>query len=65
MKEDDPMVADVRKARHQISAECGHDSKRLVAYYMEMEKKARQSGEYVFLDEEDRFSRDARLRSGL
>lgn len=39
---DDPAIARVREARHQISAECDHDPKKLVAYY---EKRARQRKE--------------------
>jgi hypothetical protein len=40
MKEqDDPTIARVREARHQISEACGHDPQRLVDYYIELQKK--------------------------
>ena len=49
MMKDDPAIDRVRKVRHQISAECDHDPKKLVAYY---EKRAR-------LRKEHRQKRDA------
>lgn len=36
---DDPVISRIREARHRISAECGHDPKKLVKYYMERQKK--------------------------
>ena len=36
---DDPVTRKIREVRHRISAECGHDPKRLVAYYMELQHK--------------------------
>ena len=36
---DDPGISKIREARHRISAECGHDPKKLVKYYMERQKK--------------------------
>jgi hypothetical protein len=39
MKEDDPTIDRIRQVRHQISAEFGHDPKRLVAYYADLEKE--------------------------
>ena len=47
MKED-PIIADVRRARHRISAEFGHDVRRLCEHYMELEKKNRASGEHRY-----------------
>jgi hypothetical protein len=38
MQPDSPMVR-VRKARCQISEECGHDPKRLVEYYMKLQER--------------------------
>jgi len=37
----DSPLARVRKARHRISEECGHDPKRLVQYYMELQQRHR------------------------
>lgn len=36
---DDPTIRRIRQARHEISEKCGHDAKRLVAYYQELEKQ--------------------------
>ena len=35
----DPVVKRVRAARHRISASHGHDTRRLVEHYRELEKK--------------------------
>lgn len=45
---DDPTIAAIRKARHEISAEVGHDPKKLVEYYQRLHK------EYVARDKEKR-----------
>lgn len=37
--EDDPTIRRIRDARHRISEECGHDARRLVEYYVEMERR--------------------------
>jgi hypothetical protein len=36
---DDPTIKRIRAARHQISAECGHDPQRIVEYYGKLQKK--------------------------
>ena len=38
MKENDPTLDRIRQVRHEISAEFGHDPKRLIAYYANLEK---------------------------
>ncbi len=35
----DPVIDEIRQVRHRISEQCGHDPARLVAYYMELQKK--------------------------
>ncbi len=35
----DPVVKRVRAARHRISAEHGHDTRRLIRHYKELEKE--------------------------
>lgn len=45
----DPVIDEVRRVRHQISAECGHDAKRMVDYYMKLEKEMRKTGKYRFV----------------
>lgn len=49
MKED-PIIAEVRRARHRISAQFGHDVRRLCEHYMELEKKNRASGEHRYVE---------------
>ncbi|MCX7002627.1 MAG: hypothetical protein NTV22_05060 [bacterium] len=36
---DNPVIERVRAARHRISKECGHSTKRLVERYIRMQKK--------------------------
>jgi hypothetical protein len=38
---DDPTISRIREARHQISERCGHDSKRLVEYYIRLQERHR------------------------
>ena len=38
MKENDPTIDRIRQVRHQISADFGHDPKKLVAFYASLEK---------------------------
>lgn len=45
----DPLVAAIREARHRISAEFGHDPRRLVAYYRERELRLKADGQHCFV----------------
>ena len=45
---DDPVINEIRRVRHQISAQVGHDVRRLGEHYMELERKARAGGRYTF-----------------
>lgn len=42
MMKDDPAIKRIRDVRHRISEEHGHDPKRLVAYYMELQRKRQE-----------------------
>ena len=53
----DDGIKEVRRARHEISEECGHDVDRLVAFYQKREKDLRASEEFRFAD--DRPEEDA------
>ncbi len=44
----DDEIADIRRIRHEISAECGHDVDRVVAYYRRVEEELRRSGRFRF-----------------
>ncbi|GDY22192.1 hypothetical protein LBMAG56_35390 [Verrucomicrobiota bacterium] len=46
----DPLIDEIREVRRIISAEFGHDPRRLVAHYMERQRKLRESGEHKFYD---------------
>lgn len=35
----DETIEKIRKVRHEISKECGHNPKRLVSYYKKFQKK--------------------------
>ena len=38
-KQNDPVIDEIRKIRHRISARFDHDPAQLVAYYMERQKE--------------------------
>ena len=47
---DDQVISEIRRVRHQISAQVGHDVRRLGEHYMELERQARASGQYRFAE---------------
>ena len=34
----DPIIDEIREIRHRISEQCGHDSARLVQYYIKLQE---------------------------
>jgi hypothetical protein len=40
-KQNDPTLDRIRRVRHEISAECGHDPYKLVEYYMGLQEQHR------------------------
>lgn len=44
-KKEDPAIHRVRAARHEISAEHGHDPNRVVAYYMKRQQAREETSE--------------------
>ena len=36
---DDPVIARIREVRHKISEAHGHDAKRVIDYYIQLQKK--------------------------
>ena len=44
----DPGVEEIRKSRHEISAEHGHDLHEVVEYYRQVEQELRDSGRFIF-----------------
>jgi hypothetical protein len=51
-KKEDPAIQRVRAARHKISAEHGHDSNRVVAYYMKRQQTREKNSEVSTSGEE-------------
>ena len=47
---DDPIITEVREARHRISEAHGHDLDRLTKHYQEYERELAKSGKYKFAD---------------
>ena len=43
-------VGEVRQIRHAISEECGHDVRKVAAYYRQVEQELRESGDFRFED---------------
>ena len=46
---DDPIVTEVRRARHEISAEHGHNTRRLGNHYIKLQEKMKKTGKYKFV----------------
>lgn len=38
----DPLIDEIRRVRHEISARFDHDPQKLVAYYMELQEQHRE-----------------------
>ncbi len=46
----DPLIQEVREARHDISEECGHDIWKLYARYDVMQRQMKAEGKHKFVD---------------
>ena len=44
----DPAIDEIREVRRKISAEFGHDPRRLMAHYAEYEKQLKREGKHPF-----------------
>ena len=51
---DDPAIKRIRDVRHQISEEHGHDPKRLVAYYMELQRQRQEEMRQTLIEVEQK-----------
>ena len=47
---DDPIISEIRRVRHEISGRVGHDVRRLGRHYMDLDQKARATGQYRFAE---------------
>jgi len=48
--EDDPITAEIRIIRHNISARCNHNLQKILEHYQQLEKEAKKSGKYRFVE---------------
>ena len=48
---DDPIITEVREARHRISEKYGHDLDRLGKHYRALERKLAKTGKHHFVTE--------------
>ncbi len=46
----DPAIDEIRKIRHIISQECGHDPKKLVEYYMKRQRSKHNTSRHADFD---------------
>jgi len=44
-------IDQIRRVRHEVSAENGHDLRRVAEYYLRVENELRQSRRFKFADE--------------
>ena len=44
-------IDEIRRIRHQISAEHGHDLQKIAEHYRKLERELRKSGQFKFADE--------------
>ncbi len=44
-------IDEIRRIRHQIAAEQGHDLQKIAQYYRNVEEELRESGRHDFADE--------------
>jgi len=55
----DSEIEDIRRIRREISAEHGHDLRRLAEHYRHLEQELRKTGRYRFAEEQPREARVA------
>lgn len=41
-------ITEVRRIRHEISEQCGHDIHKVVAYYRQVQDELKNSGDFRF-----------------
>ena len=41
-------ISEIRRIRHEISQECGHDIRKIAAYYRQVEMELKESGDFRF-----------------
>ena len=64
-KMSDYEIDEIRRIRRRVSAEHGHDLRKVAEYYRNVEKKLRESGRYRFADEPPHEVQPADARDGV
>jgi hypothetical protein len=58
-------IDEIRRIRHKISAEHGHDLRKLAAHYRKLEEELRKSGQFKFADEHRKPATTARTEDAI
>lgn len=58
-------IDEIRRIRHQVSADHGHDLRKLAEYYRDVEKELRESGRYSFADEQPHGIQPANTKNAI
>ena len=58
-------IDDIRRIRHQVSADHDHDLRKVAEYYRSLEEELRESGRYRFADEQPHRSEAADTNSAI
>ena len=56
---EDYEIDQIRRIRHQVSADNGHDLRKVAEYYRRIENELRESGQFKFADGRRLTDRDA------
>lgn len=57
-------IDEIRRIRRHVSAQHGHDLRKVAEYYRSVEKRLRESGRYNFADEPSHDVQPADTRDG-
>jgi hypothetical protein len=58
-------IDEIRRIRHQISAEHGHDLRKLAEHYRKLERELRESGQFKFADEHPKEATTAKVKGAI
>ena len=58
-------IDEIRRIRHQISAEHGHDLRKIAEHYRNLERELRESGRFRFADEDVREAQAANTEGAI
>ena len=58
-------IDEIRRIRHQISAEHGHDLHKIAEHYRKLEKELRESGQFKFADKNQKEAATANTEGAI